>query len=225
MTSSNCVFFFTLSYLYIFFLFYLLSPRPPPSLSFSSFDSDPSLNQPSLPLPGFAGLRTTHNQDKLVKSKAISDEQNMHKSERKATVRPCYHNDWDDVRTRKGYKVLRCRVCEERWKLPSRLVKRCMAFLHGTCKDGATCGMLHVRRKKSNILERYDTFGDSVLQGVARGIRKKTRRTAAEKPPNLVCSSGSSGSTGSTTTTDGPPPLLDEDLTPRSDGKAPSGSW
>eukprot|EP01059_Diplonema_ambulator_P006691 TRINITY_DN1630_c0_g1_i1.p1 TRINITY_DN1630_c0_g1~~TRINITY_DN1630_c0_g1_i1.p1 ORF type:complete len:163 (+),score=29.99 TRINITY_DN1630_c0_g1_i1:133-621(+) len=92
------------------------------------------------------------------------------------TVRPCEHNDWDDVRTRNGFKVLRCRVCQGRWKLLSRGVKRCMAFLHDKCDDGASCGLMHVRRKKCNILERYERFGECVLKGVTRSVQRKTIR-------------------------------------------------
>eukprot|EP01059_Diplonema_ambulator_P014958 TRINITY_DN25_c1_g1_i1.p1 TRINITY_DN25_c1_g1~~TRINITY_DN25_c1_g1_i1.p1 ORF type:complete len:167 (+),score=36.81 TRINITY_DN25_c1_g1_i1:148-648(+) len=103
-----------------------------------------------------------------------------------STVRPCEHNDWDDVRTRNGYKVLRCRVCQGRWKIPSQGVPRCMAFLYDNCEDGSGCSLLHVRRKKSNILERYEHFGECVLQGVARGIRRKAKRHAARRHPELA---------------------------------------
>eukprot|EP01059_Diplonema_ambulator_P003883 TRINITY_DN13577_c2_g1_i2.p1 TRINITY_DN13577_c2_g1~~TRINITY_DN13577_c2_g1_i2.p1 ORF type:complete len:165 (+),score=50.29 TRINITY_DN13577_c2_g1_i2:43-537(+) len=98
-----------------------------------------------------------------------------------STVRPCEHNDWDDVRTRNGYKVLRCRVCQGRWKLPSQGVPRCMAFLHERCSEGAACSLLHVRRKKSNIVERYERFGNSVLEGVAVGIRRKAMKKIASR--------------------------------------------
>ena len=48
--------------------------------------------------------------------------------------RPCKHNDWDDVRTRKGAKILRCRTCQAKWKLPSAKVPRCTPFLAGHCE-------------------------------------------------------------------------------------------
>eukprot|EP01059_Diplonema_ambulator_P004667 TRINITY_DN1437_c0_g1_i5.p1 TRINITY_DN1437_c0_g1~~TRINITY_DN1437_c0_g1_i5.p1 ORF type:complete len:144 (+),score=18.68 TRINITY_DN1437_c0_g1_i5:43-474(+) len=63
--------------------------------------------------------------------------------------RPCQHNDWDDVRTRKGYKVLRCRECQQRWKIPSTNVPRCVAYFNGRCQEGCGCVYLHVRWKKS----------------------------------------------------------------------------
>eukprot|EP01059_Diplonema_ambulator_P033101 TRINITY_DN6780_c0_g1_i2.p1 TRINITY_DN6780_c0_g1~~TRINITY_DN6780_c0_g1_i2.p1 ORF type:complete len:164 (+),score=28.59 TRINITY_DN6780_c0_g1_i2:59-550(+) len=115
-------------------------------------------------------------------------------------MRPCLHNDWDDVRTRKGLKVLRCRICQERWKLPSRSLNRCMAFLHDCCEDGPTCGLIHVRKKKCNIGERYDLFGDSVLKGVARSIRRKTKRQAAAlRIIDDISNEGHSGNSSSST--------------------------
>eukprot|EP01059_Diplonema_ambulator_P006693 TRINITY_DN1630_c0_g2_i1.p1 TRINITY_DN1630_c0_g2~~TRINITY_DN1630_c0_g2_i1.p1 ORF type:complete len:144 (+),score=28.29 TRINITY_DN1630_c0_g2_i1:96-527(+) len=121
------------------------------------------------------------------------------------SVRPCEHNDWDDVRTRNGFKVLRCRVCQGRWKLPSRSVPRCMAFLHDKCDDGSSCGLLHVRKKKCNIGERYERFGESVLKGVARSVQRKAKRHVEKPRKQTLESSGSSD--------DGPPTLLEEDVT------------
>ena len=68
--------------------------------------------------------------------------------------RPCGHNDWDDVRTRKGFKTLRCRVCQGRWKVRNT-TPRCLAFLHDNCKD-LECESIHVRRKKCPLPERAD---------------------------------------------------------------------
>eukprot|EP01059_Diplonema_ambulator_P012083 TRINITY_DN2222_c0_g3_i1.p1 TRINITY_DN2222_c0_g3~~TRINITY_DN2222_c0_g3_i1.p1 ORF type:complete len:138 (+),score=56.56 TRINITY_DN2222_c0_g3_i1:44-415(+) len=116
----------------------------------------------------------------------------------KHAVHPCEHNDWDDVRTRNGYKMLRCRVCQGRWKLPSQTVPRCMDFLHDRCKEGTHCWLLHVNRKKCTVMERYEQFGDSVLEGVAPRIQKKARRRAE-------CGGLPVGD-------DGPPALLDEDV-------------
>eukprot|EP01059_Diplonema_ambulator_P029567 TRINITY_DN4913_c0_g1_i1.p1 TRINITY_DN4913_c0_g1~~TRINITY_DN4913_c0_g1_i1.p1 ORF type:complete len:144 (+),score=32.68 TRINITY_DN4913_c0_g1_i1:618-1049(+) len=119
-------------------------------------------------------------------------------------VRPCSHNDWDDVRTRNGFKVLRCRICQGRWKLPSQSVPRCMEFLHNRCEAGPECVLLHVRRKKNNLLERYDQFGERVLAGVAHSVQKKARKHAARHSRSVSNSSSSS--------CDGPPKLLDEDV-------------
>jgi len=45
-----------------------------------------------------------------------------------SSQRPCDHNTWDDVRTRRHAKMLRCRVCQAKWRLPSTSVPRCRAF-------------------------------------------------------------------------------------------------
>ena len=64
--------------------------------------------------------------------------------------RPCLHNDWDDVRTRKGSKILRCRLCQRKWKLQSSTVARCASFLQNICPNGLQCAYLHVHKKKSH---------------------------------------------------------------------------
>eukprot|EP01059_Diplonema_ambulator_P018648 TRINITY_DN3114_c0_g1_i1.p1 TRINITY_DN3114_c0_g1~~TRINITY_DN3114_c0_g1_i1.p1 ORF type:complete len:437 (+),score=85.60 TRINITY_DN3114_c0_g1_i1:195-1505(+) len=64
-------------------------------------------------------------------------------------VRPCKHNCWDDVRTRRHAKILQCRACLSKWKLPMP-VPRCSYFLHGHCEKGETCHMLHVYKKKAD---------------------------------------------------------------------------
>eukprot|EP01064_Diplonema_japonicum_P038652 TRINITY_DN942_c1_g1_i1.p1 TRINITY_DN942_c1_g1~~TRINITY_DN942_c1_g1_i1.p1 ORF type:complete len:178 (+),score=50.54 TRINITY_DN942_c1_g1_i1:57-536(+) len=86
-------------------------------------------------------------------------------------ARPCDHNDWDDVRTRKGYKVLRCRECQQRWKIPSTNVPRCMAFFNDCCLKDVHCEYLHVRRKKNSIIERFQRFGEKVLEGVGLDLQ------------------------------------------------------
>eukprot|EP01065_Artemidia_motanka_P045647 TRINITY_DN6751_c0_g1_i1.p1 TRINITY_DN6751_c0_g1~~TRINITY_DN6751_c0_g1_i1.p1 ORF type:complete len:218 (+),score=58.16 TRINITY_DN6751_c0_g1_i1:79-654(+) len=93
-----------------------------------------------------------------------------------ASARPCSHNDWDDVRTRKGFKVLRCRVCQRKWKLPSSSAPRCMPFLHECCREGDRCALLHVRRKKTPLEERVEQFG-------ADGLRSGKESYQPEQPP------------------------------------------
>ena len=79
--------------------------------------------------------------------------------------RPCIHNDWDDVRTRKGSKILRCRVCQRKWKLPSSSVPRCIHFLRSHCPN-ETCQLLHVHKKKEGLEDRFKQFGSAVLDAM-----------------------------------------------------------
>ena len=102
--------------------------------------------------------------------------------ELQAEPKPCNHNEWDDVRTRKGFKVLRCTVCQEKWRLPSNGVSRCMEFLHNCC-TATDCPRLHVRRKKSTIVERYQKFGKQVLVGVHQEDLQGTSRFFMEGLP------------------------------------------
>eukprot|EP00659_Diplonema_papillatum_P012263 gene12263-18948_t len=64
-------------------------------------------------------------------------------------TRPCQHNAWDDVRTRRHAKILQCRACLAKWKLQMP-VPRCSYFLHGHCEKGDSCQMLHVYKKKAD---------------------------------------------------------------------------
>eukprot|EP01060_Flectonema_neradi_P004627 TRINITY_DN12_c1_g3_i1.p1 TRINITY_DN12_c1_g3~~TRINITY_DN12_c1_g3_i1.p1 ORF type:complete len:586 (+),score=145.24 TRINITY_DN12_c1_g3_i1:51-1760(+) len=124
--------------------------------------------------------------------------------------RPCKHNDWDDVRTRKGAKILRCRTCQAKWKLPSAKVPRCTPFLAGHCERGEACVMVHVRKKKSNLMERFEKFGDSVLRGVPPETWEKAKED--EDPgsvaQNMMQDQGASGVPGVPGTQVNPVPQL-----------------
>eukprot|EP00754_Rhynchopus_humris_P024723 Rhum_TRINITY_DN14912_c12_g1::Rhum_TRINITY_DN14912_c12_g1_i1::g.128287::m.128287 len=94
-------------------------------------------------------------------------------------VRPCGHNDWDDVRQRKGVKVLRCRVCNVSWRWPrgakrgDKGLERCIEFLNNRCTEpGPNCPLLHIRRFKKSLEDRVRQFGSQVLTGVAQDDRK-----------------------------------------------------
>ena len=99
------------------------------------------------------------------------------------------------MRTRKGSKILRCRTCQRKWKLPSSHVPRCMTFLRGNCHGMHThtssattalllctthtrtderCQLLHVHKKKSSLTERYGKFGDAVLRAAVPPKQQKS---------------------------------------------------
>ena len=61
--------------------------------------------------------------------------------------RPCIHNNWDHIRSRRGVVYLRCRICELQWKMNSRdkrYTTRCIDFRHNECIDDILCENLHV---------------------------------------------------------------------------------
>eukprot|EP00662_Eupelagonemidae_sp_cell21_P014299 gene14299-61109_t len=79
------------------------------------------------------------------------------------------------ARTRKGAKVLRCRECQQQWKLRAG-VPRCIPFLHGECTlegsthtvharsrggllEGSECAFLHVHKRKEGLDDRVRRFG------------------------------------------------------------------
>lgn len=99
--------------------------------------------------------------------------------------RPCLHNEWDDVRTRKSSKILRCRVCQRKWKLPSSNVPRCVGFLKGECDLGAKCDRLHVFKKKVAVEERVERFGPQILQAQTQQTPQVTTRRSSAPPAPL----------------------------------------
>eukprot|EP01064_Diplonema_japonicum_P003294 TRINITY_DN1213_c0_g1_i1.p1 TRINITY_DN1213_c0_g1~~TRINITY_DN1213_c0_g1_i1.p1 ORF type:complete len:175 (+),score=44.66 TRINITY_DN1213_c0_g1_i1:61-525(+) len=65
-----------------------------------------------------------------------------------AHVKPCTHNCWEDVRTRKRNKILRCIECSNKWKVSASDISRCPSFLSTSkCALGEQCPKLHVFKK------------------------------------------------------------------------------
>eukprot|EP01064_Diplonema_japonicum_P010947 TRINITY_DN181_c0_g1_i10.p1 TRINITY_DN181_c0_g1~~TRINITY_DN181_c0_g1_i10.p1 ORF type:complete len:242 (+),score=37.76 TRINITY_DN181_c0_g1_i10:116-841(+) len=65
--------------------------------------------------------------------------------------RPCLHNLWDSVRTKKGVALLRCRTCVSQWKLPASTIIRCKKFVtEAGCFHGAACTSLHIHARKKS---------------------------------------------------------------------------
>eukprot|EP01064_Diplonema_japonicum_P000138 TRINITY_DN10081_c0_g1_i8.p1 TRINITY_DN10081_c0_g1~~TRINITY_DN10081_c0_g1_i8.p1 ORF type:complete len:271 (+),score=35.06 TRINITY_DN10081_c0_g1_i8:42-815(+) len=63
--------------------------------------------------------------------------------------RPCAHNSWDLVRTKKGVALLRCRTCVSQWKLSIFDVSKCKKFYSDEgCPKGDSCRHLHVHARK-----------------------------------------------------------------------------
>eukprot|EP01064_Diplonema_japonicum_P000132 TRINITY_DN10081_c0_g1_i1.p1 TRINITY_DN10081_c0_g1~~TRINITY_DN10081_c0_g1_i1.p1 ORF type:complete len:266 (+),score=61.71 TRINITY_DN10081_c0_g1_i1:57-800(+) len=63
--------------------------------------------------------------------------------------RPCLHNLWDSVRTKKGVALLRCRTCVSQWKLSIFDVSKCKKFYSDEgCPKGDSCRHLHVHARK-----------------------------------------------------------------------------
>eukprot|EP01062_Namystynia_karyoxenos_P007662 TRINITY_DN1268_c0_g1_i1.p1 TRINITY_DN1268_c0_g1~~TRINITY_DN1268_c0_g1_i1.p1 ORF type:complete len:308 (+),score=75.81 TRINITY_DN1268_c0_g1_i1:114-926(+) len=62
---------------------------------------------------------------------------------------PCKHNEWDNIRVKKGIIMLRCRVCQLQWKTPSRELRKCRDFEVCRCTLGAACPLTHINWHKS----------------------------------------------------------------------------
>eukprot|EP01060_Flectonema_neradi_P001685 TRINITY_DN11021_c0_g2_i1.p1 TRINITY_DN11021_c0_g2~~TRINITY_DN11021_c0_g2_i1.p1 ORF type:complete len:342 (+),score=61.34 TRINITY_DN11021_c0_g2_i1:34-1026(+) len=130
--------------------------------------------------PGKVISPTNNTNNANGKEKTKTDKDREKEKEKEEMIKfvvankPCDHNDWDDVRTRNGTKVLRCRTCQTQFKLASKTVPRCIPFLQeGYCKLNSECLQLHVHKKKKPLPERLDQFGRKVLKGVPDRTWKK----------------------------------------------------
>ena len=68
--------------------------------------------------------------------------------------RVCEHNSWDNVRIKRGWLVLRCRVCHAKWRQRPTVAQRCAAFSEGRCNLGKDCPCLHVHHTKHTKVQR-----------------------------------------------------------------------
>eukprot|EP00755_Sulcionema_specki_P021394 Sspe_Gene.74123::Locus_45575_Transcript_1_1_Confidence_1.000_Length_1274::g.74123::m.74123 len=84
------------------------------------------------------------------------------------TVRPCSHNSWDNVRTKRGWAILRCRKCQGQWRIRPADIVRCPNFKGNEldcphCPEGDACDLLHIhftRVKREQVLkERRKAMG------------------------------------------------------------------
>eukprot|EP00756_Hemistasia_phaeocysticola_P025573 Hpha_TRINITY_DN16012_c2_g4::TRINITY_DN16012_c2_g4_i1::g.120078::m.120078 len=59
---------------------------------------------------------------------------------------PCTHNNWEDLRTRRGRRILRCAECKLKWRceISSQVYKICPDNETGDCRRGAQCNKIHV---------------------------------------------------------------------------------
>ena len=84
----------------------------------------------------------------------------------KAMPRPCQHNEWDNVRIKKGTHSLRCRVCQHQWKVGHASISRCSAFAQSSCRLGSSCRFVHIHQFKESLRQRSARFGEAVLENV-----------------------------------------------------------
>eukprot|EP01059_Diplonema_ambulator_P019865 TRINITY_DN33531_c0_g1_i1.p1 TRINITY_DN33531_c0_g1~~TRINITY_DN33531_c0_g1_i1.p1 ORF type:complete len:169 (+),score=38.91 TRINITY_DN33531_c0_g1_i1:51-509(+) len=88
-----------------------------------------------------------------------------------AHVRPCAHNCWEDVRTRKRNKILRCMECSNKWKVSAGDISRCSSFMStNKCPMGDKCTKLHVFKKPKP--GKHPFVEDSDM-GSIRGVQDK----------------------------------------------------
>eukprot|EP01064_Diplonema_japonicum_P033279 TRINITY_DN6517_c1_g1_i1.p1 TRINITY_DN6517_c1_g1~~TRINITY_DN6517_c1_g1_i1.p1 ORF type:complete len:314 (+),score=67.12 TRINITY_DN6517_c1_g1_i1:75-1016(+) len=68
------------------------------------------------------------------------------------TDKPCDHNNWDSVRVKRKWCLLRCRTCCSQWRIKATDVERCPNFSQGTCVP-SSCTKLHIHLRKQRFLQ------------------------------------------------------------------------
>jgi len=59
---------------------------------------------------------------------------------------PCSHNTWEDLRTRRGRRILRCSQCKAKWRcyVTSQVYRVCTDYEQGQCCRGESCDRIHI---------------------------------------------------------------------------------
>eukprot|EP01062_Namystynia_karyoxenos_P062284 TRINITY_DN55195_c0_g1_i1.p1 TRINITY_DN55195_c0_g1~~TRINITY_DN55195_c0_g1_i1.p1 ORF type:complete len:981 (+),score=236.38 TRINITY_DN55195_c0_g1_i1:159-2945(+) len=99
-----------------------------------------------------------------------------------SSERPCDHNNWDNVRVKKGQITLRCRDCQLQWKTETERIRKCPQFFQGECANGVACPMPHIHRYKQGEAKRREIWGDKLIG------RRKAEEEGGEDDDNRSCS-------------------------------------
>eukprot|EP01060_Flectonema_neradi_P005363 TRINITY_DN13562_c0_g1_i1.p1 TRINITY_DN13562_c0_g1~~TRINITY_DN13562_c0_g1_i1.p1 ORF type:complete len:635 (+),score=89.66 TRINITY_DN13562_c0_g1_i1:40-1944(+) len=118
-----------------------------------------------------------------------------------ALTKPCSHNSWDNVRVKRGWAILRCRICHLQWRLRPTAIPHCDSFARGTgcCPMGVECTQLHVHRtreqteaKKQNEVASRTSGGELVEAGSVNIPNGSSNPPAAATLPTNRTLSGTS---------------------------------
>ncbi|KAJ9461593.1 hypothetical protein DIPPA_19922 [Diplonema papillatum] len=97
-------------------------------------------------------------------------------------TRPCAHNSWDSVRSKKNSTLLCCRTCATPWKLPCGQAHRfrCADFVSGSCPTPAgSCRRLHIHLKKRRLHERKPHIIPLQMSPLCANSQAATKTTQA----------------------------------------------
>ncbi|KAJ9458009.1 hypothetical protein DIPPA_11271 [Diplonema papillatum] len=95
-----------------------------------------------------------------------------------ALSRPCCHNAWDNVRIKRGWAILRCRICQCQWRLRPTAIPHCTDFARGAgaCPRGVECPQLHVHRTR-------EQSSDKKMPGTVTGTPNLAPNVGSAPPP------------------------------------------
>eukprot|EP00756_Hemistasia_phaeocysticola_P007046 Hpha_TRINITY_DN14104_c0_g1::TRINITY_DN14104_c0_g1_i1::g.10566::m.10566 len=108
---------------------------------------------------------------------ATSDDASVADGEQPPTP-PCKHNSWDNVRIKRGWLILRCRVCQLQWRLRPLNAKRCPGFapregIPPGCPKGVNCELLHIHYVKHTKEQRHEVRRQLEERGVVNEEEEK----------------------------------------------------
>ena len=92
--------------------------------------------------------------DPISEEEKETDEQKASASAMPSLTCPCNHNDWDSVRVKRGWCLLRCRTCTLQWRIKASDVDRCVPFITSGC-NATECSKFHIHLRKQRQGERH----------------------------------------------------------------------
>ncbi|KAJ9468201.1 hypothetical protein DIPPA_04437 [Diplonema papillatum] len=94
--------------------------------------------------------RRTSTASHTPDSECLSGSQAGGDARRVSYEMPCEHNNWANVRVKKGLVTLRCTVCQEQWRQVSGTLNKCPDFPR--CPNLFACNKVHLHCSKKSIL-------------------------------------------------------------------------
>eukprot|EP00756_Hemistasia_phaeocysticola_P030572 Hpha_TRINITY_DN16299_c0_g1::TRINITY_DN16299_c0_g1_i2::g.14705::m.14705 len=121
----------------------------------------------------------TQQQNTQPRAEGGAPNEGLEEASATGNVPPCRHNDWDNIRGRRCWSQLRCRVCESNWRIPEprpAQLSVCVAFRSGTCPDSLACGRLHIHRQRRAPVPRPSPATPETPETMAVGDKDVTKK-------------------------------------------------
>eukprot|EP01062_Namystynia_karyoxenos_P054453 TRINITY_DN4485_c1_g2_i1.p1 TRINITY_DN4485_c1_g2~~TRINITY_DN4485_c1_g2_i1.p1 ORF type:complete len:526 (+),score=152.00 TRINITY_DN4485_c1_g2_i1:86-1579(+) len=95
---------------------------------------------------------------------------------------PCRHNNWDNVRTKKGKFTLRCRECDATHRIRCAALSsiKCRAHWLGVCPNSSSCPALHVHKFKNPERAAWQAHRLATMSVVVRSLKHEVEQGNAQ---------------------------------------------